>query len=366
MNNRLNMKSLIVILLLSVPAVAGAQGWVYSPELGTDVWTGNADVDVGFIDCDKGSYSPQSAAVCMMESVVGGLTNPTFVSKMKTNIDGLYDKVEAGALAARPRRSSNPRSASEARRKGKSYNHQTSDAHRAWLADKRERQEEAQREAEEKKRREALARKIADDNRAAAVTAQTNAMLQQQTNRRIAKDYYHANEGARQAQQRARQAHRRVGPQFAQLNPKSTGKDKAKVLRGQNKPRRIMYPKAQKRNTVRQVLPQVQHRKLTPDRVAMLRKALMVRAELKRRSKAAQEYAAYKGIKLDDGAMSTLGKDWHSDDFKTGPLAPPPATRVYVTNEEIHQAMAREFIDTPPVTTREYRRFVNSEMPGGS
>mgnify|MGYP000769885145 CR=1 FL=1 len=358
------MKKTIFLLMLSVAVSAGAQGWVYSTELGTDVWSNQRSSDVEFVDCNTGTRSIQATATCMRRDVQYGLSNPTFITSKMTNTNGLYGKVARGVAAAQPRRSgyTKPTSAKQARRMGKNYTHQTSDAHRQWLEEKRERQIQAQQEAAERKRQEELERRIADDNRAAAVTAQTNAMLQQQTDRRIARDHYHANEGAKLAQQRARQAHRRVGPQFNQANPKSTGKEKARMLRGENKPRRIMYPQTQRRNTARKQLAQVRRQTLTPERAAMLQKALMVRAELRRRKKAAQTYADYKGIKLDDNAVSTLGKDWHSDDFKTQPLAPPPVTRVEISKDNLHELMMEEFFGIKPVKTDVYRQLIDEEI----
>lgn len=359
--------------ILGIALCAGAQGWTYSPEFGTDFWSNQPQQDVQFVNCNTGSRSVQSTAICMRQDGANGFDNPIFITSKMTNTTGLSGKVARGVAAARPRTgttstrtstTSRPTSAKQAQRMGKNYNYQTSDAHRAWLADKRERQLQAQKEAAEKKRREQLARRIADDNRAAAVTAQTNAMLQHQTDRRIARDHYHATEGARQAQERARQAHRLVGPQFAQSAPKSSGKDKARMLRGQNKPRRVMYPQTQKRNTARATLPQVERQPLPQERAALLKKALMVRAELRRQKKAEKAYAEYQGIKLDNNAVSTLGKDWNS--IGTGPLAPPPTTRTTLTHEEMHKMMIDEFLSPNYMTPEEYRRMYLDEMLGES
>ncbi len=85
-----------------------------------------------------------------------------------------------------------------------------------------------------------------------------------------------------------------------------------------------MYP--QRRNTVRPKLQQVK-RTITPgERAAMLKKALMVRAELRRQEKARKKLAQYKGFVLDDNAVSTLGKDRSTP--MTQPLAPPPLTSI--------------------------------------
>ncbi len=363
------MRNFISILFLSAALAAGAQGWVYSPEFGTDFWTSNpsSHPDDQFVDCNKGTRNIQSVAKCMREDGANSFSNPTILVGKEINTNGLYNKVSRKVTRAPKKRSTStstaPTSAKQARKTGKNYNHQTSEAGRAWRAKKREAQLQAQREAAERKRRQELERKIADDNRAAEVTAMTNAMLQQQTNRRIASDYYHANEGAAMAQQRARQAHKLAGPQFDKNAPKSTGRDKARMLRGQNKPRRIMkYPQTQRRNTARPQLAQVQRRPLPQERAAMLKKALMVRAELRRIKKAEQTYAEYKGIKLDDGAVSTLGKDWSSETLTTPP-APSP-TRSVMTADERQQMILKDYLDSQPMSAEEYREIYYSEMLG--
>ncbi|MDE5750870.1 MAG: hypothetical protein K2H87_08925, partial [Duncaniella sp.] len=149
-------------------------------------------------------------------------------------------------------------------------------------------------------------------------------------------DYYHAPEGARLAQQTARQAHRTVGPQFAKPQTSSAGK--ARMLRGQNKPRRIMYPQRQPQNTARKTLAQVE-RKPSP-------------------STRENKPNGSKGFKLTNNSISTLGQDWKSSDFKTGPLAPPPVTAVAKFKEPewlTREKNMREMLGEPPLTSEEER-----------
>ena len=117
-----------------------------------------------------------------------------------------------------------------------------------------------------------------------------------------------------------------------------------------------MYPQRKPENTVRQQLAQVQRKPLSLEQSIMLKKALMVKAELRRRAAAKKAYDEYKGIKLSDNAVSTLGKDWNSGDFKTGSLAPPPLTRVrkYVEPKWLtKQKEIREMLGEPPLTSDE-------------
>lgn len=86
----------------------------------------------------------------------------------------------------------------------------------------------------------------------------------------------------------------------------------------------------------------------------MLKRALMVRAELRRKNAAEKKWNEYKGIKLSDGAVSTLGKDWQSDDFKTGPLAPPPLSPRRLAK---HKDML-ELLGEPPLTSEEEIRLL--------
>ena len=338
-------KILITMVMAAGALVASAQAWEYNDEFKTDFLKSTPEVE--FVDCNRGRMTAMGVQTCMRRDWMTYGANGTFINSKMTNTTGLYDKVAAGVAAARPKRSGGTSSSggSKKMRGTGTYNYQTSDAHLQWVANKREQQREAARRAAEKKRQEAIARKIADDNRAAQVEAQTNARLQAQTNAAIARDHYHATEGAMMAQQRARRAARPRGPQFNRYKPTSTGADRASTLRGANKPRRVMHP--QKRNAVRPTLPPVQRQPMTAERAQMLRKALQVRAELRRKREVERRLAQYKGFVLDEHAHSTLGQDWHSDDFKPQPIAPPPtsATIDQLTEEQRHQMIVEEMID---------------------
>ena len=346
------MRKLFLMLAMALGAGAAQAEWYYSEEFHTDFWRDSPADDkstaVQYVDCN-GLRSMQVAQQCMRQDWMTHGVNLTMVKGHAVNTSGLRGKVAARVAASRPG------SGSQKGRAGTSYNYQTSDAHQRWVQQKWERQEAARQADAEKKRQAAIAQKIADDNRAAAVEAATNAALQQRTNQAIARDYYNANEGAAAAQQRARRAVRRVGPQYAAQRPRSTGAAKARTLRGQNKPRRVMHP--QRRNTARPALPAVQRRPcIDPERAAMIRKALFVREELRR--KAAQERLAqkrreaqrramaYKGFTLDPNAVPTTGNDWDSPDVGPGPLAPPPVTAVKppVTEDQRMQQLLDEML----------------------
>lgn len=367
------MKKIFTAILSIVPLLACAQGWKYSERFRTDVWTGYVDRDIEVVDCSTGPHEIRPMYQCFRQDAASGLSYGYMIKSQKTNINGLTDKVARGVAAARPKRSSSSyyssgrRSSYSTGRAGTSYNHATSQSHIDWVHQKQAERQEAIRRAQEKKRREEIRRRIEDDNRAAAVTAATNARLQGETNRRIQKDYYNANEGAYQAQQRARQAHKIVGPQFQRK--KTSNAERAKMLRGQNKPRRIMYPRRQPQNVARKQLAQVERKQLSPQQQKMLKRALMVRAELRRKNAAERKWAEYKGIKLSDGAVSTLGKDWNSEGLTTGPLAPPPTTRVSVkTKYEEPKWLTdiknmRKMLGAPPLTSHEeLQLFVEREI----
>ena len=353
--------SFIVLCAAVTTAIAPcqAQGWRYDERFKTDFLTSSVDREIEVVNCNTGSREMRAIGICMRQDVADGMRNPVVLQSHRVKTDGLYNKVSRGVAAARPNRTSSSsrftaNSMSEARKTGKNYNHSTSAAGRAWRAKMAAERQESIRREQERRRQEKIRKKIADDNRAAAVTAATNARLQGETNRRIQNDYYNANEGAYLAQQRARQAHRTVGPQFKRQET-SSGSDRAKLLRRQNKPRRVMYPQRQPQNTVRKPLAQVERKQLSPEQEVMLKRALMVRAELRRKKAAEKKRDEYKGIKLSDSAVSTLGKDWSSDDFKTGPLAPPVHVRSqYKEPAWLTQHKDRlELLGQPPLTTDE-------------
>ena len=344
---------------------ARGQGWQYSEQFGTDVWTGNTDYDMKIIDCNKGSGNAIDIYKCLLEDSQTSFANPTFVKGMGPNTSGLYGKVAAAVEAQRPKKSSGSKKGVA----GTSYNYQTSDKHLQWAAEKRAKDAAAREAAEENKRLKKLQQKIADDNRAAAVTAQTNAMLQHQTNRRIQNDRYNANEGAYLAQQRARNAHHIVGPQFDKNNPKATGAQKAQMLKGQNKPRRIMYPQHQARNTARKPLPQVKRTAVDPERAAMIQRALAVKAELQRQKalKAKQEQknkpkmVYHNGkylVVLDEHAHSTLGREWNTESLTTPP--PPPINKPKMTTDERIDVFMYEFFGAKEsnLTAKEFEELL--------
>ncbi|MDE6366586.1 MAG: hypothetical protein K2L33_03280 [Muribaculaceae bacterium] len=345
--------------------LVSAQGWSYSTEFGTDFQSSYDIHGVEYVNCTTGRRSVQSAGVCMRQDLMNNgsdIEAYTYTTDIRRTLSGLEGKVARGVASQRPRRSSYTSNNSRAktsgkknRRAGSSYNHQVSEAHMDWLRQKRERELQAREAAAEKKRQEELARKIADDNRAAAVESQTNAMLQAHTDRRIQSDYYNANEGAYKALQMARRAQRRVGPQFEATRQITSAEYKAGVLRRQNKPRRIMYPSTQPGNSARPQLAQVQRKSADSIRSAQLRRALMVREELRRRKESSRQRSdASKGIKLTDNSVSTLGKDWNSDDFK--PVEIPPRTKKYtLTPEEHHILMCKEMYEVKLTPYEEYR-----------
>ncbi len=355
------MRKILTTLLFATSILASAQAWTYSEQFKTDFWTGYVDRDITVVDCSNGKHEMRPMAQCFRKDVASGLSHGYMIESQMTNINGLNAKVARGVAASRPKRKTSAGTYKYSTGKaGTSYNHATSQAHINWVHQKQAERQEAIRRAQAKKREEERRRRIEDNNRAAAVTAATNARLQGETDRRIANDHYNANEGAYLAQQRARHAHRTVGPQFQRKE--TTNANKAKMLRGQNKPRRVMYPQRQPRNVARKPLAKVERRQLTVEQSIMLKKALMVRAELRRKNAAEKKWNEYKGIKLSDGAVSTIGKDWQSDDFKTGPLSPPPLSPrrpQYVEPKWLakHKEML-EMLGEPPLTSEEEIRLL--------
>lgn len=413
------MKKLILTTAICLGAISvSAQGWVYSEELRTDVWT-NQDKGMDYVDCSDGTkYDAWNALYCTrkngIESVVRVGSRP--------NTSGLYDKVAAATRRSQPRNGSSAKSSST--RSVGSYNHNTSDAHIQWARNRQAQIQAAREEAAYKKRMEDMQKKIADDNRAAAVTAQTNAALQGQTNARIQRDRWHATEGAAQAQQRARQAVVVQGPQFDKMKPQSTGSQQASRLRGANKPRRFMAPQnTNARNTARKPMPAVQRsHTLSPQQRQELRQAILNRREQQRQKRLAiaesqksgskKSPAAYyddkgrlvidehaysslgknnvnnRGSKpvpypkpttpqspgarytrdgrlvLDDHAHSSLGQDWRSEDLKPLPAPPSAATRVRrkMTQEEYHNLVVIEMIDERPLTPAEKEYYDNLSL----
>lgn len=332
------------------------QGWTYSDQFRTDFWTGPVDYKVETVDCSTGKHGTRNIGTCMRQDVANGLSNGTVLKQFVPKTGGLSKKIATGVAAQRPRRTSastsriTASSMSEARRTGKNYNYSTSKQHQKWKAQKRAQQANAQ----ERRRQKAIQRKIADDNRAAAVTATINSQLQGDVDRRIQNDYYNAGKGAVAAQGRARDALRTVGPQYKKQQ--TTGKQHAQLLKGQNKPRRVMYPQNQPKNTVRKQLPPVKRTSLNVMQETLLKKALTDSAEARQKAENEKAWNEYKGIKLSDNAVSTLGKDWNSDDFKSGPLAPPPShpRPTYVEPEWLtkHKEMLI-MLGEPPLTKDE-------------
>lgn len=371
-------------VMLATASIVMAQGYEYSEYFQTDMLPRSKDVDVEYVNCNTGRKSLVQAANCMRQDwYKGGYDNGydhTLIKEKVTSTNGLYKKVAAGVAAQRPRRTSATGSAPTGHVKGKvgSYNYQTSDAHRQWMAN-RQAQIQVDRERKERlKREEEQRRKIADNNRAAAVTAATNARLQAETNRRIASDHWHANEGAQLVQQRARQAMVVQGPQFNK-QPKMSAEYQAGLLRRQNKPRRQVYKPTYTRNTARRTLAQVHRTAQTdPARVAALQRALAVKAELEKRKRDAerlrmqQEKAkaenaprmvAVNGkalVELGPTAHSTLGKDWKTETFTTPDI---PSKKRRMTQEEYHRLIVIEMIDNRPLTPAEDEYYKDLLLP---
>lgn len=370
--------SMAIFVILNGGGVAVAQGY----DNDRDPWGGsrsNQDFGYDYIDCAGNSMNAMEASYCAGRY---GLESVYHKGQFR-NTQGLYGKVAAGVAAQRPRRSSG--NSGSGRQKGSvgSYNYQTSDAHRQWLEQKRERDAEARQRAVEKKRYEDMMKKIEDDNRAAAVEAQTNARLQQQTNRAIARDHYNATEGAYKAQQMARKASQMKGPQFAQQKERMSDEYKAGLLRRQNKPRRVMPDTVTyQANRARKPLPQVKRTAtMDPERAAMLRKAFAVKAELIRQKRAAGRISGNQArsdreqsrmvnvhgkamVQLGPHATSTLGKDWNTISLTT-PRIPPRETKEKrkMTQEEYHRLIVIEMIDQRELTPEERAYYSNLNLP---
>lgn len=355
------MRTFLSLILICSYIGANAQAWEYSKEFGTDIWLAPIEHDIKIIDCSKGRGDGLSVGRCMRQDVANYMDNPTFIKGYTTNTNGLYGKVSREVEAQRPKRTTTSSSRvtassmSEARRTGKNYNHATSASGTAWRAQKAAERQESIRRAQERKRELERQRRIEDDRRAAIVTAETNARLQRETDQHIQRDYYNANEGAIIAQQRARQAHKTVGPQFKRQQ--TSNSKQAQMLRGQNKPRRVMYPKRSPQNTSRKPLAQVKRTPTLPQQDNVLKQAVSARTDLRQKTATYKNVIIYKGIKMSDHAVSTIGSNWRSDDMKTTPLAPPPITRSKPTYKEPswlteHKRLI-EFLGDPPLTQEE-------------
>lgn len=320
-----------------------------------------------FVDCSGKTGNAYWALKCTRQNGIESVHH-----KSVTAPTGLTGKVTARVNA------SSPRSGSSAKGRVGSYNYQTSDAHLAWVAERNARlAEQRQRDAEAKARRE-HERRIADDNRAAAVEAETNARLQVQTDRAIARDHWHANQGAQQAQQRARSAHKMQGPQLASSQNRMSNAQKASMLR-QGNPRRL-YQKP--RVTYRSLPPvrrtQVSQAQLQAQRLAMQRKAEYVakqrelarkrqeelaRATAAKKAEIEKRYADNRQIvaigrskvafKLSSNASSSLGKDWKTVSLTT----PPIPERKKMTEEDWHRLKVIEIIENRPMTPAEKAYF---------
>lgn len=381
------MKKTILIAIISIGAItaSGQKG------LNDDYFGMFTDVNNPEIDCSSGSHDAMVIQRCMARDFIKqdkrrGIDLTTYTYVKPDNTSGLYNKVARGVAAQRPKRSASSAKSSSTRRVG-SYNYNTSDEHINWMRNRQEQIRAANEEAARRKRWEEQQKRIADDNRAAAVTAQTNAMLQAQTNARIARDNWHATEGAALAQQRARQAMVKQGPQFDKMKPQSTGTQQASRLRGTNKPRTAVAYKPQPRNTARRILPQVKRKRvaLSPAmqkrRQEQMQKALemrkqrqmqarqmavnMAKMELQSRPQpsrilidmeASKGWNSGKQLVLSEHATSSLGKDWKSPSFKPEYA---PSIKRKMTAEERHNLIVIEMIDQRPMTPAEEKYYEN-------
>lgn len=389
------------------------------------------DVHNPEIDCNTGLRDDMMVQRCLTKDFISDdpndstrgadLTTYTYIKPVNTS--GLYGNVARGVAAQRLRRNGSSAKSSSTRSVG-TNNYNTSDAHIQWARNRQAQIQAAREEAAYKRRMEEMQKKIADDNRAAAVTAQTNAALQGQTDARIQRDRWHATEGAAKAQQRARQAVVVQGPQFDKMKPQSTGSQQASRLRGANKPRRFMAPQnTNARNTSRKPMPAVQrNHTLSPQQRQELRQAILNRREQQRQKRLAiaesqksgskKSPAAYyddkgrlvidehaysslgknnvnnRGSKpvpypkpttpqspgarytgdgrlvLDSHAHSSLGQDWRSGDLEPLPAPPSAATRIRrkMTQEEYHNLVVIEMIDQRPLTPSEKEYYDNLSL----
>lgn len=360
------MKRILTIAAVSLASLsATAQGWVYSEEFKTDFQT-SQDKGLDFVNCKTGvKYDAWNALYCTRKNGIGSVARVG----SRVNTSGLYGKVARAVAARRPGSSSSSRS-STSRRVG-NYNYNTSDAHINWVHERQAQIQAAKEEAAYKKKMEELQRKIADDNRAAEVTAQTNAALQVQTNARMARDRWHATQGAALAQQRARQAIVRHGSQFDEMKPQSTGSQQASRLRGANKPRRTMTYNPKPRNTARRILPQVIRKQRDPEADAINRQrgktfaANVAKMELQSRPQPSRilidmeksrGWNSGKQFVLSEHAVSSLGKDWISVDLKPQYA---PSTKRKMTREDYHNLIAIEIIEQRPLTPAEEKYYDN-------
>lgn len=416
------MKKLIIYITICVGTItASGQG------LNDNYFGLFTDVHNPEIDCNTGLRENMVVQRCLTRDFINNdpsdptrgadLTTYTYIKPVNTS--GLYGKVAAAARRSKPRNGSSANS-SNSRGVG-SYNYNTSDAHIQWSRNRQAQIQAAREAAAYKKRLEEMHKRIADDNRAAAVTAQTNAALQRQTDARIQSDQWHATEGAVQARQRARQAVVVQDPQFDKMKPQSTGSQQASRLRGANKPRRFMAnsnPKA--RNTVRKPMPTVQRKHiLTQQQRQELREAIHNRREQQRQRRIAMtesrkagsrktpaahyddkgrlvldehaysslgknnvnnrgakpvpypkptvpkspgaRYTSDGRLVLDKHAHSSLGQDWQSDDLKPLPAPPPATTRVRrkMTQDEYHNLVVIEMIEQRLLTPAEKEYYDN-------
>lgn len=365
-----------------------AQGYT-----GWDGARSNQDRGNDYVDCSTGYREDMAAWRCMNQDWFREADpNGTFdnndwtvvYGKMPTK-SGIYGKVAAASAASRPRRSSSSSSSSVKRvlNNGQKVYTGTKSSYfsaesKAWRAQRQAQIQAAREEAAARKREEERQRRIADDNRAAAVEAATNARLQQETNQAIASYQYHATQGARRAQQMARNASTVKGPQFAKHKQQSTSTQQASRLRGANKPRRVMkaQPQVQARNTARPVLKPVKRSAAVHYNDPVYKKrvnayeAMMAKKELAMRPQPSRiliskeknkEWNSGKPFLLDEHASSSLGQDWKSDDFKPLPMPPEPVTRVKrkMTAEDYHKLVVIEMIDQRPLTPEESAYYDN-------
>lgn len=370
----IKIKSAACLMMLACAAGVRAQGYT-----GWDGARSNRDVDVEYVDFNTVSGGATVIGVQrrVNHDMMNYFSSSTEISRGKATSG-------VGTQSRRRQKTSSPSSSvkwvSKSGEKiytGTKSNY-SSPEHKAWRARRRAQIEAAKEREAERKRQE----KIADDKRAAMAEAQANAQLQGVTDRHMQRDRYNATQGAQEALQRAQNASTIRGPQYARQNPKMTAEEKAALLRRQNKPRGVMhtgqqqqampYKPAPQRNLARAPRAQIERFPVSdPERVAALRKALAVKAEIRRqdfaeRSKTAKYVATSKGsrIALSDHATSSLGRDWTSDDLKPLPMPPAPATRVRrkMTAAEYHNLVVIEMIDQRPLTAAERAYYDNVEI----
>lgn len=348
-------RNLLLIIGFISTVICFAQGWQYSSEFNTDVWTGYSDMSKDYIDCSGKSMNAMDAYVCTKKYGIEAVQH-----KNVHSVTGLSGKVAAGVKAQRPK---NSRSIPSKGKTG-SYNYQTSDAHRKWVADRNRSIQEAKNRQIEHDRQE----KYEEDMRAAQAEAQANATLQVETNRRVQNDRWNANQGAALALQRANNSIRPRGPQVSARNNRMTAQQRVGLLKRQNKPRRIMGNNTP-RNKVRPVLAPIRRTAVsTQQQRDMLHRAILAKAH---QTKQMQNQRAGKVVRvggtkffLSDHATSTLGQDWTSEDLKPLPAPPPakPATGTQgrkMTQAEYHHLIVAEMIEQRPLTPAELKYYQN-------